>query len=181
MRSSASSTPTSAPGASRSVGIFRKKKAAPDAAISIRRAAEDDLDEIVKLLAELVANQVPRRRRARYLRSVRADQQKRMSDPDTAWFVANRGTDLVGCARADLQSHHPLLAYLDDTGCGYLFGVFVREDERAKGTGAKLVASCESWLRGRGARWAFLHSAPEALGFYRAEGYEPSFEFAKKL
>lgn len=160
--------------------IFRRKEE-PLAPIVIRRAAEDDLDVIVDLLAELVTLQVPRRRRARYLRSVRADQAKRLTDPDTAWFVANRGPELVGCARADLQPHHPLLDYLDDTGYGYLFGVFVRADERGRGTGAKLVAACESWLRGRGARWAFLHSAPEALGFYRAEGYEPSFEFAKKL
>ena len=161
--------------------IFRRKEKMPLASIAIRRAAEDDLDEIVALLTELVTAQVPRRRRARYLRAVRQDQAKRLTDPDTAWFVANRGEDLVACARADLQPHHPLLAYLDEPGYGYLFGVFVREDERARGTGAKLVAACESWLRGRGARWAFLHSAPEALGFYRAEGYEPSFEFAKKL
>ena len=47
--------------------------------------------------------------------------------------------------------------------------------------GARLLEACQSWLKARGAKWAFLHSSTEALGFYRAEGYEPSFEFAKKL
>ncbi len=159
--------------------IFKRKSATPG--IEIRRAAHDELDAIVSLLAELVTAQVPRRKRAKYLQAVREDQVRRLDDDDTAWFVANRGGDLVGCARADLRRDHPLLAYLEDPGYGYLFGVFVREDERGRGTGARLVTACEAWLKSRGAKWAFLHSAPEALGFYRAEGYEPSFEFAKKL
>jgi GNAT superfamily N-acetyltransferase len=161
------------------VKIFRRKAVHPEALI--RRADRAELDDIVGLLAELVTAQVPRRKRARYLDAVRADQARRVGDPDTAWFVAERDSTLVGCARADLRHEHPLLAYLDDPGHGYLFGVFVHADERGHGTGARLLAACESWLKSRGARWAFLHSSTEALGFYRAEGYEPSFEFAKKL
>lgn len=159
--------------------IFKRKSVVPG--IEIRRAAHDELDAIVSLLTELVTAQVPRRKRAKYLQAVREDQARRLDDADTAWFVANRGGDLAGCARADLRSDHPLLAYLEDPRYGYVFGVFVRKDERGRGTGARLVTACEGWLKSRGAKWAFLHSAPEALGFYRAEGYEPSFECAKKL
>jgi GNAT superfamily N-acetyltransferase len=159
----------------------RKRPLTPRGAAEIRRAGPDELEPIVELLAGLVAAQVPRRKRARYLDAVREEQRRRLDDPDTVWFVANRGADLVGCARVDIRREHPLLAYLDKSEFGYLFGVFVTAPERGRGTGAKLVAACEAWLRTRGIRWAILHSAPDAIGFYEAEGYEPSLEFAKKL
>ena len=160
--------------------IFRRN-APRSGTLEVRRASLDELDPIVDMLEELVTATVPRRKRAKYLAAVRQDQARRLEDPDTAWLVAHRAGELVGCARADLRRDHPLLAYLDDPGYGYLFGVFVKDGERGRGTGARLVKACEAWLKSRGARWAVLHSAPEALGFYRAEGYEPSFEFAKRL
>lgn len=161
------------------MGLFRKKRTSSQ--VEIRRAADDDLDAIVVLLAELVTATVPRKRRPKYLEAVRADQKKRFRDPDTVWFVATRAGTIVGCARADIRTGHPLLAYLEDRQFGYLFGVFVAADERGQGTGSRLLGACESWLKGRGVKWVFLHSAPEAVGFYSAVGYDPSFEFARRL
>ncbi|HVO30669.1 MAG TPA: GNAT family N-acetyltransferase [bacterium] len=161
------------------VRLFRKRTIARE--VEIRRAAEDELDEIVALLAELVASQVPRKKRPQYIAAVREDQARRLRDRDTAWFVAHRGETLVGCARADIKSGHPLLAYLDESRYGYLFGVFVADETRHRGVGARLVAACEGWLKERGVKWVFLHSSPEAVGFYSAVGYDPSFEFARRL
>ena len=106
-------------------------------------------------------------------------------DPDAVWYVAERVVDgekqLVGCARATLHHEHPLLAYLEKRDYGYVFGVFVTKSERRTGTGARLMQKCEQWLRGRGARWAFLHSTVDGIPFYEALGYEPSLEFGKRL
>lgn len=152
--------------------------------MELREASTRDLEGILVLLQELVADKVPRGARARYLKTMREEQRRMLLDPDAVWFVAERkggGGDLLGCARATIHREHPLLAYLERRDYGYVFGVFVRKDERRAGTGRRLLAKCEAWLRQRGARWVFLHSTVDGIPFYEALGYEPSLEFGKRL
>lgn len=144
-----------------------------------------DLEGILVLLQELVADKVPRSARKRYLKTMREEQRRMLLDPDAVWFVAERIVEgekvLLGCARATLHHDHPLLAYLEKRDYGYVFGVFVTKGERRTGTGGRLMSKCEAWLRARGARWAFLHSTVDGIPFYEALGYEPSLEFGKRL
>ena len=161
---------------------FRRKKSnARTPRIEIRVADTRDLGAIVHMLELLVADKVPRRARARYLKTMREEQKRMLLEPTAVWYVAQREGVLVGCARATIHELHPLLAYLERRDYGYVFGVFVNKDERRTGTGKKLLAKCESWLREKGARWAFLHSTIDGIPFYEALGYEPSLEFGKRL
>src|SRR2546430_1723577 len=162
------------------MALFRRKNTDSRPKVLVREADTRDLEAIVALLVELVADRVPRRGRAAYLEAVRAEQREKLLDPDAVWFVAARGEELVGCARVHLEKWHPMLAYLEQQRNGYLYGVFVKATERRAGAGRMLLARCETWLRAHGVRYAFLHSTPEAIPFYEAVGYEPCLEFAKK-
>ena len=148
---------------------------------AIREADSRDLDGICACLNELVADRVPRRGKARYLQSIRDEQREMLIDPKAAWFVAARGEDVIGCARVDIHQGHPLLAYLDRHDYGYVFGLFVREEERSSGTGERLLARCEQWIKAHGARYMFLHSTPEAIRFYEKMNLDACLEFGKKL
>ena len=159
----------------------RKKTVAKSPRTEIRVADTRDLEAIVSMLEELVADKIPRRARARYLKTMREEQKRMLLEPTAVWFVAQREKVLVGCARATVHEQHPLLAYLERRDYGYVFGVFVKKSERRTGTGKKLLGRCESWLRERGARWAFLHSTIDGIPFYEALDYEPSLEFGKRL
>jgi len=165
------------------VAWFRRKKkaVARHPRVDIRVADTRDLEAIVSMLEELVADKVPRRARNRYVKTMREEQKRMLLEPTAVWFVAQREGALVGCARATVHEQHPLLAYLEKRDYGYVFGVFVKKDERRTGTGKKLLAKCESWLREKGARWSFLHSTIDGIPFYEALGYEPSLEFGKRL
>ena len=171
---------------------FGRKAAKPSPRVELREANTRDLDEIVAMLRELVADKVPRRARTRYMKTMREEQRRMLLDPNAVWFVAERrvpvrsrdgktAARLVGCARATVHPTHPLLAYLEKRDYGYVFGVFVRPDDRRSGVGRRLLAKCESWLRERGAKWVFLHSTVPGIPFYEALGYEPSLEFGKRL
>lgn len=166
---------------------FRRKKGTPKSAphTEIRVADTRDLNGIVAMLELLVADKIPRRSRARYLKTMRDEQKRMLLDPKAVWYVAERnapqGKVLVGCARATVHEQHPLLAYLEKREYGYVFGVFVRQEARRTGTGKKLLKKCESWLRERGAKWVFLHSTVDGIPFYEALSYEPSLEFGKHL
>lgn len=161
---------------------FRRKKTNAKAPrIAIRVADTRDLEAIVEMLELLVADKVPRRARARYVKTMREEQTRMLLEPTAVWYVAEREGTLVGCSRATVHKQHPLLAYLERRDYGYVFGVFVRKEERRTGAGKRLMKSCETWLREHGARWAFLHSTIDGIPFYEALGYEPSLEFGKRL
>ncbi len=164
--------------------LFRRKSATPEAPrpkLEVRTADTRDLDAIVSLLEELVRDRLPRGGKTRYLRSIRDEQRLKLVDPDCVWYVATRGKEVVGCARATVHPEHPLLAYLERRDYGYVYGLFVREEERGHGAGRLLLTACESWLKKRGVKWLFLHSTPEAMDFYDARGYEPCLEYGKRL
>ena len=161
--------------------LFRRRGPATRAAVAVRAADTRDLDEICAMLEELVADKLPRRSRKGYLAAIREEQRRMLLEPDAAWFVAERGGAIVGCARVNVRAGHPLLEYLDRRDAGYVFGVFVRGGDRRDGAGRALLARCEKWLVARGVRWVFLHSTPPAMGFYETLGYEATLEFAKKL
>lgn len=167
---------------------FTRRRKQPRAAgpkIEIRVADTRDLDEILAMLVLLVADKVPRGARKRYHKTMREEQKRMLLEPKAVWFVAERvtpeGRHMIGCARATLHEMHPLLAYLERRDYGYVFGVYVRKEGRRLGTGKKLLAKCESWLKERGARWVFLHSTVDGIPFYEALDYEPSLEFGKRL
>ncbi len=163
------------------MGLFRRRKAGSDGGVTVRSADTRDLNAIVELLAELVKGQVPRRRRAAYLGSIREEQRAMLLDPSAAWFVAAGADRIVGCARAQIREDHPQLAYLPKNRWGYVYGVFVHAQSRRTGVGRRLLGACESWLRERGAAFVFLHSTPDGIEFYESLGYLPSLEFSKKL
>lgn len=166
------------------MGLFRRKTASTAPAqpkLEVRSAGTRDLEVIVSLLEELVRDRVPRGGKTRYLRSIRDEQRLKLVDSSCAWYVATRGEEIVGCARATIHPEHPLLAYLERRDYGYVYGLFVRDDERGRGAGKLLLSACESWLKKHGVKWLFLHSTPEAMEFYEGRGYEPCLEYGKRL
>ena len=127
-----------------------------------------------------------------------AEIQKQMAQPATKFFVAERNGEVVGYVKAivhragtggtgwrgrlraaarqlvDAITRRPR-PNVSAIG-GLIPGIFVAESERRTGTGGRLLATAENWLRGEGMTSSSIHVLQAnivALRFWDEQGYEP--------
>ncbi|GIE79985.1 hypothetical protein Aph02nite_59350 [Actinoplanes philippinensis] len=137
--------------------------AAVTADFSIRPARPDDAAGAVAL--RLVVHP--------YLVRGEATTRRMFAEPapgaDRIFRVAESGAGIIGLVSAfrDTRSADP--------GFGRV-GLHVHPQHRGRGVGAALLAEAVGHLRSIGVRRASSWAAPEAVGFARAHGFEPSRE-----
>jgi len=78
-------------------------------------------------------------------------------------FRANRLVGVLGMRPVHTLARGPHL-HVDD--------IIVREDERKSGCGRALMSYAEADAKARGMTAVFLDARPDAIGFYKANGYE---------
>ncbi|MFZ4793007.1 MAG: GNAT family N-acetyltransferase [Blastocatellia bacterium] len=127
-----------------------------------------------------------------------AEIQKQMAQPATKFFIAERNGEVVGYVKAivhragtggtgwrgglraaarqlvDAITRRPR-PNVSAIG-GLIPGIFVVESERNTGTGGRLLATAENWLRGEGMTSSSIHVLQAnivALRFWEEQGYEP--------
>lgn len=98
-----------------------------------------------------------------------------LAAPTSLVLVAERGTDLVGYALAQL--HHTFHA---NGVVVWVEEVMVDEASRAGGVGRALMTEIEAWGVRHGAAYVAL-ATRRARDFYRALGYEPSATYLKRV
>lgn len=127
-----------------------------------------------------------------------AEIRKQMAQPATRFFVAERNGEVVGYVKTIVHragtsgdgwrarvrgTARQLLNIITrrprpnvSTVGGLIPGIFVTESERRTGTGRRLLAAAEEWLRGEGIASSSIHvlqANPNALRFWEEQGYEP--------
>ncbi|MBI5509212.1 MAG: GNAT family N-acetyltransferase [Deltaproteobacteria bacterium] len=152
-----------------------------DDAASIRVATLNDLDTVVTLMEELVAELGPPELACRLRARLRPDLHRALQSPAVRVFLAAIGGEIVGLSRGDVLSLDPIFRLRDDQRCGYIDQMYVRAGFRHAGLGKQLLGCCEAWFREQGIGHALLHAAPRAARFYAREGYLPNREMFKKL
>jgi len=135
--------------------------------VSVRPATPVDLDALVGLLKDLFALEPDFRfdpvRQRRGLALLLEDRLRR------AALVAESGGVVVGMVTGQL-----LVSTAEGGGSVLVEDLVVRESERRRGTGRKLVRAVEAWARGRGATRLQLLADREneaALRFYERLGW----------
>jgi len=135
--------------------------------VSVRPATPVDLDALVGLLKDLFALEPDFRfdpvRQRRGLALLLEDRLRR------AALVAESGGVVVGMVTGQL-----LISTAEGGGSVLVEDLVVRESERRRGTGRKLVRAVEAWARGRGATRLQLLADREneaALRFYERLGW----------
>ena len=135
--------------------------------VSVRPATPVDLDALVGLLKDLFALEPDFRfdpvRQRRGLALLLEDRLRR------AALVAESGGVVVGMVTGQL-----LISTAEGGGSVLVEDLVVRESERRRGTGRKLVRAIEAWARGRGATRLQLLADREneaALRFYERLGW----------
>jgi GNAT superfamily N-acetyltransferase len=99
-----------------------------------------------------------------------------------AAFVAKVEGQPVGTACCHLvQRAFPAFRKADADLVGYVWGVFVRPEQRGRGIGGMLVSACMSHLRMSGCGRALLHAGDRSAALYRRMGFIPTDEFAAVL
>lgn len=147
--------------------------------VSIRRATESDLDEMLMLsheFHEFHVHGVPDRLRVPVPYddvAVREMLVKILHNEDAALFVAYEHGRLVGLAEVHLQRDNPHPAVID-YAYGHLQSLIVTAPMRRQGLGRRLVAAAEQWSSEHGAtemRLTIWEFAGGPLPFYEALGY----------
>ncbi|KTD24971.1 glutamate rich protein GrpB [Legionella lansingensis] len=93
----------------------------------------------------------------------------RLSDPytwtfehdDHVHFVLYQGAEIIGYAHLQLWPHHRAAMRI----------IVIDEAKRNHQCGSQLLALCEKWLKSQGYKSLHLESSPNALKFYRNNGY----------
>jgi GNAT superfamily N-acetyltransferase len=99
-----------------------------------------------------------------------------------AAFVAKVEGRPVGTACCHLVPRaFPAFRKADADRVGYVWGVFVRPEQRGRGIGELLVSACMSHLRARGCGRALLHAGERSVGLYGRMGFRPTGELAAVL
>ena len=89
-----------------------------------------------------------------------------LARPGNAIFVARRASEVVGVAAFGIQ--------VDDSTCGTMWSVFVREEHRGSGLAKRLIDVGLAWLKSLGLqRIETVVAAPNgrAIAFYRRIGF----------
>ena len=145
-------------------------------ALSIRRAQQVDLNEVVRLRIALLREHAdnPVYGRLREDAAERAMEvfaaQLRLEDQVT--FLAERGGSAIGIIRCADTVGSPLL---HPARYGYISSVYVMPQERRHGVLRALFTAAEDWCIARGLTELRLHNAPEnplSSGAWTALGFE---------
>ncbi|MDI6103874.1 GNAT family N-acetyltransferase [Actinoplanes sp. NEAU-A12] len=130
---------------------------------SIRPARPTDAAAVVALRAAVYP----------YLVRGEASTRRMLASPppgeDRIFLAAERGGEVVGSASAFRQPRSA------DPGFGQV-SLHVHPDHRGRGVGVALLAEATAHLRAVGVRRAGAWAVPEAVGFARGHGFEPSRE-----
>jgi len=147
--------------------------------VSVRRAAEADLDQALALFHEFHefhVRGVPDRLRVPHPYDDAAARETLLGilhNEEAALFVAEEGGQLLGLAEVYLRRDTPHPAAIE-YAYGYLQSLIVTAPIRRRGMGRQLVAAAELWSREHGAtemRLACWEFAAGPLPFYEALGY----------
>jgi N-acetylglutamate synthase-like GNAT family acetyltransferase len=101
---------------------------------------------------------------------------KLLYGPNVAPATAVRQAARTFVARTPSGVKGFLIATVADYGfsmSGHLEELAVAEGEQGGGTGRKLVAACEEWLKSEGVETVFVSALDSAKGFYERLGYQP--------
>lgn len=148
---------------------------------SYRTATLDDLDTVVRLLAELVDELGPKDVAKQVKPKLRGDLDNALRSPNVRVFLVEIDGHVAGLARADVLTQDPIFRLRDDHRCGYIDQMYVRPTYRGRRLGAALLSQCETWFRSQGIGHTLLHAAPNAVRFYARQGYLPNREMFKRL
>lgn len=147
--------------------------------VNIRRATEDDLDQMLALyheFHEFHVRGVPDRLRVPHPyddAAARESLTNILHKEDAALFVAEEHGRLIGLAEVCLRRDTPHPAAIEYV-YGYLQSLIVTASIRRRGLGRQLVAAAEQWSREHDAsemRLACWEFAEGPLPFYEALGY----------
>ena len=147
--------------------------------VSVRRAAEADLDQALALFHEFHefhVRGVPDRLRVPHPYDDAAARETLIGilhNAEAALFVVEEGGQLLGLAEVYLRRDPPHPAAIEYV-YGYLQSLIVTAPIRRRGMGRQLVAAAEQWSREHGAtemRLACWEFAAGPLPFYEALGY----------
>jgi ribosomal protein S18 acetylase RimI-like enzyme len=143
--------------------------------ITIRRAQQSDLDQLLTLwqeLAELHADLLPEFALASGKeQSIRAHLAELLRDDNERVFVAEENGALIGYINGAVRENPPVFA---ERYIGYIADVIVTARSRRRGAGAQLVETMNAWFCARGVRIVHLSAAtgnPIAQAFWRKMGY----------
>jgi len=143
--------------------------------VTIRRAQQSDLDQLVTLwqeLAELHAELLPEFALAPDKeQSVRAHLVELLRDDNERVFVAEENGALIGFINGAVRENPPVFA---ERYIGYIADAIVSARSRRRGVGEQLVSTINAWFRERGIRIIHLTAAtgnPIAQAFWRKMGF----------
>ncbi len=143
----------------------------------IRKAESKDLAILSELACKLWHDHA--------VEEMRAEFEKIMAKPDTAFFLAYGGENAIGFAQCQLR--HDYVEGTQFSPVGYLEGIYVAEDFRKQGIARELLSKCEKWAKEKScAEFASdceLNNA-QSLQFHLNVGFEEANRiicFTKKL
>ncbi len=143
--------------------------------VTIRRAQQSDLDQLVTLwyeLAELHAALLPEFALVpTQEQSVRAHLAELLRDDRERVFVAEENGALIGYINGAARENPPVFV---EHYIGYIEDAIVTARSRRRGIGEQLVDAMNAWFRERGVRIIHLTAAtgnPVSQAFWRKMGY----------
>ncbi|MCI0478469.1 MAG: GNAT family N-acetyltransferase [Anaerolineales bacterium] len=143
--------------------------------ITIRRAQQSDLDQLVSLwqeLAELHADLLPEFALApAQAQNVRAHLTELLRDNDERVFVAEENGALIGFINGAVRENPPVFT---ERYIGYIADAIVTARSRRRGVGEQLVQTMNVWFRECGVRIVHLSAAtgnPISQAFWRNMGF----------
>ncbi len=144
--------------------------------LNIRKAKEDDLDEIVNMWYSLASTHQDMMRGYELAEDCREKWRRFVKDglkkAGMCTFVAEKQRKIVGFLNVVIRER---MSIFEDTHVGMILDVFVKEERRGEGVGTQLTNRAEKWIKEKGVNIAVLTVSPEnerAEKFWEEAGYE---------
>jgi ribosomal protein S18 acetylase RimI-like enzyme len=98
------------------------------------------------------------------------------------FFLAERDGQNLGVACCQLFTGlYPAILRAHVRRYGYIWGVYVAQNERRHGLGRRLTETCIEALRAQGCTHVLLHAAPPGRGVYEGLGFQSTNEMRLTL
>ncbi|MFP4000930.1 MAG: N-acetyltransferase family protein [Candidatus Natronoplasma sp.] len=143
--------------------------------VGIRKAAKEDLDEIVEMWYRLASKHQEMMRGYELSDDCRDNWrnfvEKGLDREGMCTFVAGKNGDLVGFLNVVIRER---LGIFEERHVGMILDVFVKEGKRDEGVGTDLTKRAEEWIKEKGVNIAVLTVSPEnekAVEFWEDSGY----------
>jgi ribosomal protein S18 acetylase RimI-like enzyme len=143
--------------------------------VTIRRAQQPDLDQLLALWQELAKLHVDLAPEFALVpggeQSVRAHLAELLRDDHERVFVAEENGALIGFINGAVRENPPVFV---ERYIGYIADAIVTARSRRRGIGAQLVNTINAWFRERGVRIIHLTAAtgnPISQAFWRKMGF----------